>query len=312
MKRFLNILYIYDVAPSTQQDPVSDRVADLARRNGADVTLIRILPDTILEQLGPRFFSRIETLVASERQQHHEALVQECNHHRWQGIRVNSELLRGKDFVATIQKVLRDAIDLVVKARSSEKGGDHFAMRLFRKCPCPVWVIDATRTMPSPPRVLGTVDLSTETETNRHLNQKIVELTSSLAALVEGEAHLLYAWHLEHENTLRGPRFKFADAEISAMKDEILENGRENLRRLLSACEIELPRESIHLVEGPPEEVIRNIHAAMHIEVLIMGTLARTGLPGLLIGNKAEAVLSQIGGTVLAVKPNGFVSPVTL
>ena len=41
-----------------------------------------------------------------------------------------------------------------------------------------------------------------------------------------------------------------------------------------------------------------------------MGTVARSGVPGLLIGNKAEKVLSGIDCTVLAVKPSGYVSPV--
>ena len=43
-----------------------------------------------------------------------------------------------------------------------------------------------------------------------------------------------------------------------------------------------------------------------------MGTVARTGIPGLLIGNTAESVLSQVGCSVIAVKPDGFVSPVAV
>jgi len=40
-----------------------------------------------------------------------------------------------------------------------------------------------------------------------------------------------------------------------------------------------------------------------------MGTVARTGLPGLLIGNTAEKILNRVTASVLAVKPEGFVSP---
>jgi nucleotide-binding universal stress UspA family protein len=43
-----------------------------------------------------------------------------------------------------------------------------------------------------------------------------------------------------------------------------------------------------------------------------MGTVARTGIPGLIIGNTAEAILDQITCSVLAAKPPGFVTPVTL
>ena len=46
------------------------------------------------------------------------------------------------------------------------------------------------------------------------------------------------------------------------------------------------------------------------IDLLVLGTVARTGIAGYVIGNTAEAVLSQVTCSVLAVKPEGFVSPV--
>ena len=42
-----------------------------------------------------------------------------------------------------------------------------------------------------------------------------------------------------------------------------------------------------------------------------MGTIARTGLPGVLIGNTAEKVLDDVHCSVVAVKPPGFVSPLS-
>jgi nucleotide-binding universal stress UspA family protein len=41
-----------------------------------------------------------------------------------------------------------------------------------------------------------------------------------------------------------------------------------------------------------------------------MGTVARTGIKGLLIGNTAERVLQRLRVSVLATKPAGFTSPV--
>jgi nucleotide-binding universal stress UspA family protein len=41
-----------------------------------------------------------------------------------------------------------------------------------------------------------------------------------------------------------------------------------------------------------------------------MGTLGRSGIPGLFIGNTAEEVLQNTRSSILAVKPPGFVSPV--
>lgn len=41
-----------------------------------------------------------------------------------------------------------------------------------------------------------------------------------------------------------------------------------------------------------------------------MGTVARTGIPGFIIGNTAENILQKIDCSLLALKPLGFVSPV--
>ena len=48
------------------------------------------------------------------------------------------------------------------------------------------------------------------------------------------------------------------------------------------------------------------------VNLLVMGTVGRTGIPGLIIGNSAESILSQFDGSVLAVKPPDFVTAVTL
>ena len=49
-----------------------------------------------------------------------------------------------------------------------------------------------------------------------------------------------------------------------------------------------------------------------HIDVIVLGTVCRTGVPGLSIGNTAERVPRQADCSVLTVKPEGFVTPVTV
>jgi nucleotide-binding universal stress UspA family protein len=50
----------------------------------------------------------------------------------------------------------------------------------------------------------------------------------------------------------------------------------------------------------------------LEADLIVMGTVARTGIPGFIMGNTAEAILNQIDCSVLAIKPPGFVTPVTL
>jgi nucleotide-binding universal stress UspA family protein len=45
---------------------------------------------------------------------------------------------------------------------------------------------------------------------------------------------------------------------------------------------------------------------------VVMGTVGRTGIPGLIMGNSAETILQQVDCSVLAIKPPGFIAPVTV
>ena len=56
-----------------------------------------------------------------------------------------------------------------------------------------------------------------------------------------------------------------------------------------------------------PEQAMKK-----RVELVVMGTVCRTGIAGLFIGNTAEKALHQLDCSVLAVKPEGFVTPVRL
>jgi universal stress protein E len=47
-------------------------------------------------------------------------------------------------------------------------------------------------------------------------------------------------------------------------------------------------------------------------DVVVMGTISRGGIPGLLVGNTAERLLGILDCSLVIVKPHDFVCPVTL
>jgi len=48
------------------------------------------------------------------------------------------------------------------------------------------------------------------------------------------------------------------------------------------------------------------------VDLVVMGTVARTGIAGFFMGNTAESILTQLDCSVLTIKPPGFISPITL
>ena len=67
-----------------------------------------------------------------------------------------------------------------------------------------------------------------------------------------------------------------------------------------------------HLVKGVPRREIPALAKRLGADLVVMGTVARTGVPGFFIGNTAETILRSVRCSVLAVKPEGFVSPVRI
>ena len=66
----------------------------------------------------------------------------------------------------------------------------------------------------------------------------------------------------------------------------------------------------VHLLKGHARDVIPKFAAKQRVELIVMGTVGRTGIPGVIIGNTAEAILNQVECSVIAVKPPGFETPV--
>jgi len=66
------------------------------------------------------------------------------------------------------------------------------------------------------------------------------------------------------------------------------------------------------LVDPDPEDPVRNRLNDLVLELATSLThhVARTGLSGLIMGNTAETILGSVRCSVLAVKPQGFVTPV--
>ncbi len=64
--------------------------------------------------------------------------------------------------------------------------------------------------------------------------------------------------------------------------------------------------ENVQIVKGKTPDVVSNFVRDNAVDLVVMGTVARSGLTGLLMGNTSESVLDQINCSVLAVKPYSF------
>ena len=64
-------------------------------------------------------------------------------------------------------------------------------------------------------------------------------------------------------------------------------------------------------IKGGARKEVPTLAKRLQVDCIVMGTVARTGVRGFIMGNTAETILEQIDCSVLAIKPQGFVTPVT-
>jgi nucleotide-binding universal stress UspA family protein len=143
------------------------------------------------------------------------------------------------------------------------------------------------------------------------LTLRIAELSVSLARLNQSELHVAHAWELsgKDQDTIQ--------SELPGEKKEALLRRNEAIHteaveRLMGRFSLDGIRFHMHVLRGDPEYLLPKIVEQNDINLLVMGTVARTGVQGFFIGNTAEIVLRQVECAVLALKPDGFVTPIAL
>lgn len=312
MQQFKTILLALD--PESEELTALVRAIALARQNRASLHVLVVLEHLPLDDLplGTRTLIGIldrdelrDMIVHRQRVRLQNALSVLCT----EGLDVSTSVeWSDTPFLTIAHRVLRRGHDLLIKAAEQATGPRALLFHptdrhLMRNCPCPVWMMRPKRHA-NYRRILAAVDLFPDDGINADLNRQILELASSRAIRDEAELHLVHAYYIGSEALLP------TGFNVEEYKKAVAALRRERLETLFAGYSI--PPQRTHLEEGLPGEVIPAVASRERIDLIVMGTLARVGIPGLFIGNTAERTLDHVECDVLAVKPKGFVTPVRL
>jgi nucleotide-binding universal stress UspA family protein len=300
MNRFKNILLVNSSGPAGEA--ALKQVIKLARATAAGITIVEVhnsAPSPLSTYLETRR-AYLDLLSESIRREH--------------GVTVTSRLLHGRPFLEVIRLVLKDRHDLVAMAADRVQGVFSLAfgstsMHLIRKCPCPVWVIQPEAELGFR-RILAAVAPSSAIRQNP-LDVKILELASSLARKENAHLDIVHAWDFT------GKDLETSRSEITAAISEKLYARNETIRRasvtqLLNCVDLTDVQYSLHIEKGEPEIVIPEFARANNIGLIVLGSLRRGGVPGLLIGSSAELILRMVDCSVFTVKPDDLITPVSV
>lgn len=324
MKRFKNILCVVESVAACQ--PALERAVALAERNHAKLTVVDVVEhvaaDSEAKEMGS-ISAHLQSALVAASGQALEALIDPFRTR----VAIQGRVLQGTPYLEIVREVLRNGRDLIIKIPENQDWLHRLLgcadMNLLRNCPCPVLIVK-TAPQQSFRRILAAVDLGNgypaeELGPRQALNRQIFEMASSLALSDGAELHVVHAWHAVGESAMHGALMHRPEEVIHAYVEQVRQQQVENLAGFMRQVSGALGQEVVdhlkprtHLVEGWARKAIPTLAGQIEADLIVMGTVARTGIPGFIVGNTAEMILSQIDSSVLAVKPPGFQTPVTL
>jgi nucleotide-binding universal stress UspA family protein len=302
MEPFKRILV--DIDATARSQPALERAVRLARSSGATLTIVDVVA---VPSHARRYLpAGLEEELARARQEELARVASGVT-----DVPVRSKLLAGRAATVLVQEVLRSDHDLLMRSHAREqavRGPRPFGavdMELLRTCPCPVLLVRHGSPAPHP-RIAAAVNASTEDEKERSLNGKIVQLAALMASHLDaGAPVVMEAWTAFAENNAR---LHATDEHFAAYVEQAGHRASAALTEFVDA--FGSPALQSALRRGEPEDVIPEFVVAEGIDIVVMGTVARAGIAGMLIGNTAERILRKLPCSVLTVKPDGFESPV--
>lgn len=168
--------------------------------------------------------------------------------------------------------------------------------KLLRYCPGPVLMVK-TDTPWTNGVILAAVDVGNSDGEHRTLHASIISHGYDIAGLAKGTLHVISA----HPS----PMLSAADPTFQ-LKESIEARYRAECRAFQE--EFDISDERLHVEEGPADVLIPHVAQKLKAAVTVIGTVARTGISGALIGNTAEVVLDSLESDVLVLKPDEIIA----
>ncbi|WGK93140.1 universal stress protein [Pseudomonas migulae] len=163
--------------------------------------------------------------------------------------------------------------------------------KLLRSCPTPVLLVKTSKPWAGGV-VLAAIDVGNTDDEHRHLHNIIIDHGYDIASLAKAHLHVVSA----HPS----PMLSAADPTLQ-LSETIEARYREQC--IAFQAEFDIDNEHLHIAEGPADVLIPYMVHTLGASVTVIGTVARSGISGALIGNTAEVVLDAVESDVLVLKP---------
>lgn len=312
MDMYQNILVVID--PTTDEQKALQRAIELASRINKQSTNIKA-QITAFFSIFDFSYEMTTILSSSERDSMRQMVINQKK--QWiddiilanpSEICITSKVVwHNRPFEAIISQVIDNHFDIVIKGTHQH---DKFKSVVFtptdwhilRKCPCPVLLVK-DHEWPEQGKVLAALNVGSDESEHVSLNKRITGQAKNIAQIINAEVHLVNSYPGTPVNiAIEIPEFDASEYN-NAMK------AHHEAAMLEHAKDFAISSDNTYVEEGLPETVIEQTALKIDAELVILGTIGRTGISAALIGNTAEHVIDKLNCDVLALKPEGYISP---
>ena len=172
---------------------------------------------------------------------------------------------------------------------------------LVRLSAAPILVVQQPK-LYDRPRVLAALDPGRKHSKPTALDDRIVTFAELFSKAMQGDLHAIHAYPAP-------AAYAQAAAAVTASvaaELQAIDAGRAQAALDALLAQSPIPAECRHILPGAPADVIVAVAAQLKASLLVMGSVARSGVGRLLIGNTAEKLLSRLPCDLLLLKPDGF------
>lgn len=236
---------------------------------------------------------------------------------RQRGVDVGVKVYLGEPTRALVNAVVDGKFDLLVKASldgQSRLSGGH-DQRLLRHCPCPVAILHPHSDERSR-IVMAAVEMNPDDPNDNSINDVIMDAATHTAIGYFRHLVVVHAWHLHGESMLNYGLAQLPSDKLEHWRTDERKRHQAWLQAYVQDYVGRLGPEAgrylkpeVRLVNGIPTQALQQQVETEKPELLVLGSVARTGIQGLLIGNTAEGLVRTVDCSTLTVKPLGFASP---
>lgn len=183
------------------------------------------------------------------------------------------------------------------KTVACERGSN--TLNLMRKAKLPIWSL--SRVPSQIKHVAVAIDLTNSEY--QDFNAQLLASSIEFCSLVGAKLSVCHVWKMESEGFLRDWS-GYSDIEIALLAKSMREERIARLNTLLDEYQTSAVEIDTQVLEGETREVFPDYVVAQEIDVVFLGSMSRTGLSGLVLGNTAESMINQLDCSVITLKPN--------